>query len=146
MTAYATADDIAKLHGAAFVETLTERDEADGADVDLDRALAQASAEIDSYAGRYYTVPLASPPDFITRYCVDIAVYILSAQANFLTEQIEDRYEKIVAHLTKIANDKAVLPGQERIRDISEGDGEGAGGVMFESDAALFDRASTGDI
>jgi len=147
MTAYATAENISAIHGDDLVARLTERDEEAGFDVDLGAALEQASDEIDSYVGRLYVTPLKAPlPAFIVRYAVDIAVYILSAPANLMTDEIKDRYEKCVSHLKTIAGDRAVLSGQTRISDVSEGDGEGAGDVLFESDPALFGRASTGGI
>ena len=112
--AYATTEQVIERYGAGTVQVLTDRD-GDGAvdPVVLDRALADAAAEIDTYLAVKYDLPLfsspASPPAVLTRLAVDIAVYRLAAEADRATDERRRRYEDAVKLLERIARGEASL-------------------------------------
>lgn len=109
---YASQADIETLYGPDALLVAADRD-GDG-EPDADRiaaALADASAEIDSYVGVRHALPLPSTPDALRRVAVDIALYRLAANGAALTEEHRTRYEDAVAWLKRIADGKAALPG-----------------------------------
>lgn len=107
--AYASAQDIVELYGqAALYVADHDRDGAADAGV-VERALASAEAEIDTYIGARYPLPLATVPAFLKQLCVDIAVYRLALSADVLTEEHRRRYDDAIKHLMRIAEGKAAL-------------------------------------
>lgn len=76
--------------------------ETDEGDRKLERALVDASGEIDGYVGQRYSVPLETVPAAIKRLAVDIAIYRL-AQDSGWTEDRRKRYEDAVKLLQGIA-------------------------------------------
>ena len=112
--AYATAEQVIERHGAGTVQLLTGRDGDGAADFSsaggvLDRALADAAAEIDTYLAAKYDLPLTETPDILTRLAVDIAVYRLASAADVATEERRMRYEDAVKLLERIASGEASL-------------------------------------
>jgi len=96
------------------------------------KALADASAEIDGYLVGRYDTPLASPPAVIPPLAVDIALYkgsISTAQ----TEEKRTRYEDAIRFLTKVAKGDISL-GLEK---PSQG---GSGGASFVASPRLMGR------
>ncbi|HRJ70251.1 MAG TPA: DUF1320 domain-containing protein, partial [Beijerinckiaceae bacterium] len=95
--AYATKADIEALHGAAFLETLV------AADLDLTTAVATAcdaaSAEMDSYLGQRFPLPLAVAPPILKTWCVDVACWRLAGTAAQMSEEIRKRAERVLAIL-----------------------------------------------
>lgn len=107
---YATSAQVIERHGADAVLLLTDRDNDGTADPGvLDRALADASAEIDTYVAAKYDLPLSETPEVLTRLAVDIAVYRLAVTAGKRIEEYRVRYEDAVALLKRIADGKASL-------------------------------------
>lgn len=75
-----------------------------GAVVDsvLDRAIADADAEIDGYVGARYALPLPDPvPPVLVPIACDIARYRLFDDS--VTEIVRQRYEDAIARLKDIA-------------------------------------------
>jgi phage gp36-like protein len=107
--AYAAATDITEIYGqhALYVADRDGDGVADAAAVD--RALASAAAEIDSYLVGRYMLPLHEVPAILKQHCVDIAVYRLALSADVLTEEHRRRYEDAIGHLKFIAAGKAGL-------------------------------------
>lgn len=116
---YATPQACADRHGADRVRVLLDLDAAAAlagpAVAPLERALADASAEIDAYARRRYELPLEPPPALFARLAVDIALYRLAADADRATEEGRKRYEDAVRLLERIAAGEVALglPGPE---------------------------------
>jgi len=71
-------------------------------DAVLTKALDDASAEIDGYAGSRYLLPLAPVPGIVPILCCDIARYRL--QVNTAGEQVKERYEAALKFLRTVAN------------------------------------------
>lgn len=103
--AYSTLDDITKLIPAETVLGLTD-DEALGSieQARVQEAVAQADAEVDSYLGTRYAVPLATAPDIIKKISADIAVYNLySRRVQEMPPLWAERYRNAVQKLKGMA-------------------------------------------
>ena len=79
----------------------------------LRQALEDASAEIDSYLGTRYAVPVVNAPLSLKSYCLDIALFRLFD--NHAPDPSRDaprrvRYEAVLAWLRKVAEGKIALP------------------------------------
>lgn len=97
---------------AQFVEAYTEREAValtnsdDPAaeyvnQISLQRALDDATAEIDSYLSGRYSLPFASAPKVLTFHCLNIARYRLSMVAP--GEDVRKRYEDTLKFLAMLA-------------------------------------------
>ncbi|SDG21430.1 DUF1320 domain-containing protein [Rhodobacter capsulatus] len=124
---YATRATIAEIYGDGFLTDLTPDGVADP-DAAIDRALAQASAEIDGWISARYTTPLATAPKTLERPCIDIAAYILANSHARLTVTIEDRYKYAVEFAKAIGAGRAGLGEAEpsAVVDVSTGTASGA--------------------
>lgn len=102
---YSTLDDLIKLLPEETLIQLTDDEGAGEANqARIDEAISQADAEIDSYAGGRYGVPLASPPDLIRKLSVDISIYHLySRRVEEIPATRADRYKAAVRILDNIA-------------------------------------------
>ena len=100
---YATRTDLVERYGADEIEQ-RESVLPDGA---VDRALADADAEIDSYVGNRYGVPLSPVPANIPRLACAIARYHLLGDA--ATETARKGYEDARAFLRDIQAGRALL-------------------------------------
>jgi len=116
---YATAQELEKrLGGEEALVILADRDGDGVADAELvERALTDATAEIDSYLAGRYNLPLATVPAVLVRLACDMAVYrITSEYGAGLTEERRQRYEDAVAWLKRAASGDVALglpPQQE---------------------------------
>jgi len=138
---YAAASDISDLYGAEALARLMDTD-GDGAteSATVARALTYADAQINSYIGVRYALPLPSTPDLVKMLAVDIAVYRLAQDHTRLTDEIVKRYDDAIKQLRALSEGKAVLP-------ISTmGGGEVAAPadmiVTVDAPARIFDRGS----
>lgn len=109
---YATLTNATDLYGDAYVETSVSRDEGTSdLTTAFEKGIAAATSEMDSYLATRYTVPLEEPvPQIVNRFCVDIAIYICSADAGVLTDEKTKRYERAIAWLKDVAKAVANLP------------------------------------
>lgn len=108
--AYATLQTLVDQVGADEVVRSADRDLDGVADVDVvDRAIADADAEIDSYVGAKYKVPLDPVPAVVITYSGVIALYRLSSDIGTLTPEKRQRYEDAVRWLKDVSSGKAVL-------------------------------------
>lgn len=67
----------------------------------LDQAIADASAEIDSYLQGHYSLPLTISVPNLTRISCDIARYYLFETR--VTEQVQKRYDAVTRYLEQVA-------------------------------------------
>jgi phage gp36-like protein len=146
--AYATQSDITDLYGlnALYVADRDGDGVADAAAVD--RALASASAEIDSYLLVRYTLPLPDVPQILVQACVDIAVYRLALSHDVLSEEHRRRYEDATAHLKRIARGEAALhlPSAPPVLDPDGNPITGAKPIVAGGPPRLFSRDQTRDL
>ena len=108
--AYATSAQVKERRGADALLLLTDRD-GDGAADDgaIERALEDASAEIDTWLAAKYDLPLSETPAVLTRLAADIAVYRLAVGADRRIDEHRVRYDDAVALLKRIAKGEASL-------------------------------------
>lgn len=104
--AYATAQDCRDRRGGRAVERLQD---GNGSNKPLERALDDASDEIDLYLGARHQLPLDPVPRVLKRLCVEIALYRAAADAARLTDEARQRYEDAIRLLKDIEAGKASL-------------------------------------
>lgn len=68
----------------------------------MDEAIADATAEIDSYIGQRYSLPLATVPGVLKRYAGTIARYHLHDDSEH--EHVRQRYQDTLKALGRIAS------------------------------------------
>jgi len=61
-----------------------------------------ADVEVDSYCGKLYSVPFATPPAEVKRLSLEIWIYNLYKR-RMVPEEIEKRYDKAISQLKDIA-------------------------------------------
>lgn len=91
------------MFGEQEILQLTDRDRSQGAVVDvvLDRAMATAESEANSYLGAVYTLPLPSVPEALRSFVGDITRYYLYDEQP--TEQVQKRYDRAISWLRDVA-------------------------------------------
>jgi len=104
--AYCVQADITARTPADVIEQLTDDDVSGSINAtNLNAAIADADAEIDSYLRGNYDVPLDSPVDgLIKRLSVDLTVYFLYQRRLDLDmpESVENRYNRALEILIEI--------------------------------------------
>lgn len=106
---YATQTDITERYGEDILY-VADRDGDGQADADaVTRALGDAAAEIDSFIGVRYPLPLSETPPILRRLCVDIAIYRLALSHDVLSDEMRARYQGAIDHLKRIGDGKASL-------------------------------------
>jgi len=100
---YAAKQDMIDRFGETELVQISNKDAAGATSIDdpaLEKALADASAEIDGYLAGRYTLPLANPPPVLKRNACDIARYHLYDDR--VTEQVQKRYDSTIAYLRSV--------------------------------------------
>lgn len=106
---YATSQDIADRYGQGVLDAIDRDGNGQPDQAAIDKALADASAEIDTYLAERYTLPLATVPDVLKRLCVEMALYRLVREGTAAAEDYRLRYEDATRLLRDIATGKAAL-------------------------------------
>lgn len=115
---YATPSALLYRHGARDLLKLIDDRTTDQNDQDavlaaldgapaIERALADADADIDAYLAGRYALPLATLPPMLERVACDLARYRLYDQK--ATEEVRARYEDAVRVLEQIARGAVTL-------------------------------------
>lgn len=120
------------------------------------QALSDASAEIDSYVGQRYLLPLQAkralptdpvvslpPHQALKRACCDVAIYRL--QALRPSDDIKDarqRYEDVMKFLSLVRKGEVLIDGAALRTDVSDTPtgGESAGLPRFETPSSVWSR------
>lgn len=109
---YATPADMIDAFGEREVIALTDRDNLGYVDaVLLQDRLDKASAEMDAYLVKRYTVPLAVVPPLLTTYCCDIARYRLSGGEVAEVEAVRTRYKDAIRYFEGVRDGKNDIGG-----------------------------------
>lgn len=127
--AYGTQADLIARYGEPEIIQASDRDDPPSGAIDsasVDRALDDASSEIDSYLATRYTVPVASPPNVLKAAELVVARYRLHDDR--ATDRIRDDYKSIISWLRDVSTGKASLPG---VADASAGATTDPGGGNF---------------
>lgn len=129
---YATEVDMLARFGAEEMTALTDRD-GNGSAVSgmMERALDDASAEIDVYLAGRYALPLAHVPTVLVRIACDIARYRLWADR--ASDEVRRRYEDARRFL------EALAKGDVRMGADSPGDAAPVVGTMTVAPARARD-------
>jgi phage gp36-like protein len=128
---YTTQADIVDRYGTEELIQLTDRAGLGVIDVAvLDRAIADANAEIDGYLATRYQLPLAETPPALTRIASDIARYLLYDDA--VTDSVSERYDNAVKFLRSVARGDVSLVQQ------AGSTAETAGVAEFEPGRTVF--------
>jgi phage gp36-like protein len=159
VSTYATANDVRLAADPSFDPANPAPDTSGQSagslsDAQLNDAIREASALIDSFIGSRYTTPvgpvdpLANPltyPDPIRQWARDIALYL--ATLTWLrrdnlepTDPVALRYALAMATLTAVRDGKASLPNLPS----ADTGGGGFAGVVYSGSDGIFDAADAG--
>lgn len=106
---YASIADLVERFGETEVIELTDQDHLGQIDTAVaERALQDATAEIDGYLAARYRLPVTDTPRLLSVLCTDIARYRL--QKGVSTDQARQRYEDAVDTLKRIQDGRMNLP------------------------------------
>jgi len=109
--AYSTLSDIQEQLSDDKLVDLTQDDPAISS-IDtskVDRAIADADEEIESYCAKKYAIPFSTTPDLVRKLSVDIAVYNLYARRGDAPDFRKERYKNAVKLLEKISTGMVTL-------------------------------------
>lgn len=130
---YAVQQDLIDRFGIEELTQLTDRENAQIVDTGVvDRALADAEAEIDGYLAARYTLPLTAVSNLLQLTACNIARYRLYGSAT--TDEVRNRYLDAVRLLKNIAAGTIVLPGAS-----AQAPAVGGAAVAQRSPAPRFD-------
>jgi phage gp36-like protein len=108
---YCTQDDLVKMIPLTeLAELTTEAGETPDSSV-VAEAISKAEAEIDSYLGVKYAVPLSPVPGQVKALSVDLALYHLYCRRSIAPAVRRQKYEDAVAFLKQVAAGQAVVEG-----------------------------------
>jgi len=111
--AYCTEDDLIKMISPSELAELTVESGEVPDSLIIAEAISKAEAEIDSYLGVRYVVPLASPPARVKALAVDLAIYHLYSRRSVAPPVRQQKYEAVVAFLKQVAAGQAVIIGPQ---------------------------------
>lgn len=134
---YFDRQDYVDRHGEQELIQLTDRDGDGLEDTEvLDRAAADADAEINAYVGARYALPLPSTPELLKRVARDLVRYFLFDQR--APEEVRLRYQRAVKLLDSIrSGDTSLgLPPAE----TPAGGGIIGGEVLVSGQSRIFGR------
>lgn len=133
---YATLDDMTAQFGEDEVIALTDRSRAAVVDATVaNTAIANASAEIDTYLAARYALPLNPAPLVLVRICCDMARYNLCGSMTRETEPIVERYKAATRFLQSVASG-AVTIGTTSTGAVTPSDNA----VVFRTGSRAFRR------
>lgn len=137
---YASQGDMEERFGEGELVALTDRNHTGAIDsVVLERALADATAEIDGYLASRYQLPLTSVPTVLIRVCADIARYHL--HDDNIPEPVEMRYKSAVDLVRQVSMGRVSLGVSTSGDEPTSNDGaevESGGRVWARSDSKGF--------
>jgi phage gp36-like protein len=111
--AYCSEDDLLKMIPQADLADLTvESGEVPDSLIIID-AISKAGAEIDSYLGVKYVVPMATPPDRVKALAVDLAIYHLYSRRSIVPPVWQQRHDAAVAFLKQVVAGQLVIVGPQ---------------------------------
>ena len=134
---YASTGDLELRFGEAELVALTDRSDSGMYDDDfIGAAIADASAEIDSYIGARYALPLPGTPPLLRRLCCDIARYRLYDDSP--TEAVSTLYQQAVRQL------QAIAAGATQLTCPGAGPAQAQGGIVAARKPLAFDDGTFG--
>jgi phage gp36-like protein len=110
---YCTEDDLLQMIPQSELAELTAESGEVPDSLILNEAISKAAAEIDSYLGVKYVVPLAAPPARVKALAVELAIYHLYSRRSVVPPVRQQNYEEAVAFLKQVAAGQAVIVGPQ---------------------------------
>lgn len=109
--AYCEEDDLLKMIPEEDLTDLTVESGEVPDNLIIADAISKGDAEIDSYLGVKYVVPISPTPDRVKALSVDLAIYHLYARRNLVPPVRQQKYEAAVTFLKQVAAGHAVIMG-----------------------------------
>lgn len=118
---YAASQDLIDRFGEQELVQLTDRANVPPEQIDdtvVERALADATATVDSYVGKVYALPIGSAPPVLIKVCCDIARYYLHGEAADKDSIVTRNQAAALAWLRDVAKGlvqldiEGIVPGQ----------------------------------
>jgi phage gp36-like protein len=111
--AYCTEDDLLNMIPQSELAELTaESGEIPDSLIVID-VISKAGAEIDSYLGVKYVVPLVTPPAQVKALAVDLAIYHLYSRRSVVPPVRQLKYDAAVSFLKQAAAGQIVIVGPQ---------------------------------
>ena len=140
--AYCTQDDLLTMIPLKELAELTaDSGETPDSQV-VAEAIQRADAEIDSYLGLRYGLPLTPVPDQVKGLSMDMALYHLYSRRSVAPAVRQQKYEAAVSFLKLVAAEEAVL--EQNTSPTSPGTQAQVGGE-FSSATRIFSRDTQGN-
>jgi phage gp36-like protein len=138
--AYSVLEDLLKMIPEEELAQITTESGDDPDPTIVAEAISQADAEIDSYLGRRYQVPLSPVPPRVKALSVDLAIYHLYSRRSVAPPVRRQNYEAAVAFLKQVAAGQAVV-------EVSGGEPPGVNRDVGELTSAtrVFRRDTLGE-
>ena len=136
---YCTTQALIDRFGESELIRLTERTDDNGHytntldQTQIDSAIVDATATIDSYLAGRYPLPLAQVPPVLDRFACDIARYFLHDRSPL--EEVTNRYKEALRFLEKAASGSISLGIDAQGKRPETNDG-----AVIESDGHVFSR------
>jgi phage gp36-like protein len=111
--AYCSEDDLLKMIPQADLADLTVESGEVPDSLIINEAISKAEAEIDSYLGVRYVVPLSAPPDQVKALAVELAIYHLFSRRSVVPPVRQQKYDAAVAFLKQVAAGQIVIVGPQ---------------------------------
>ena len=111
--AYCSEDDLLKMIPPSELADLTVESGEVPDSLIIAAAISKAEAEIDSYLGVKYVVPLAAPPDQVKALAVDLAIYHLYSRRSVVPMVRQQKFDAAVAFLKQVAAGQIVIVGPQ---------------------------------
>ena len=141
--AYCAVDDIKALLPEADLLALCDDENLGSIEqTRVDEAIAQADAEIDSYCGGRYGVPITPVPPVLKKLSVDITIYNLYSRiVQTMPEVRSDRYRNAIKQLEGVAKGLISLGVAEAPEPADTGSGSE---TNKPTDTSVFSRDKLG--
>ncbi|MEM6381653.1 MAG: DUF1320 domain-containing protein [Pseudomonadota bacterium] len=137
---YATQQDLIDRFGERELIQRTDRTNRPATTVDatvVTRHLTDATATVDGYLAKKYTLPLASTPEILVKITADIARYFLHGNTAEKGDPVRDAYDQAVGWLRDVSKGHVVL------EDGGEAAAQpGGGSVSFTAPDRVMSRDS----
>lgn len=109
--AYCSEDDLLKMVPLSELAELTAESGEVPDSLIINEAISKADAEIDSYLGVRYIVPLVSPPAQVKALSVDLALYHLYSRRSVAPMVRQQKSDAALAFLKQVGAGQAVIIG-----------------------------------
>lgn len=141
---YCSVQDLIDRYGEDELIQLTAEADAMGSypdqinQVQVDRAIADATATIDSYLAARYPLPLSEVQPVLKRYASDMARYFLHDRSPL--EEVTTRYKDAIRYLEKVAKGEISLgiDSQGQRPETMDGATMQSGGSVFSRNDKSF--------